>query len=354
MTTTADNEHTRTTEEAVDWFVANRSDGAAPDDDERRRFKGWLEASPQHVEEYFAVARLAGDLTQAAQPDVPLEVLIARARADKDDDGTTGQVLPFTARARSTVPRAARPRWLPAALAAGLCAVAAGLGWWHFDRVADSGITELRLATLHGEQLTHRMEDGSLLRLNTDTAARVLYSAGRREVVLERGQMLFEVAHDTARPFAVIAGSTEVVAVGTAFEVFLKGDVTQVTVTEGRVKVASYGTGAAFEPVFVAAGEQLSVRQGQVLSAPAKVDAVRATAWIQRRIVFEGWPLAAVVAEFNRYGDKPIEVASPELGRRPIDGNFLIDGFDAFVVYLRGLEGVRVEVATDRVVVTGR
>ncbi len=354
MSTIADNQRARTAGEAVDWFVANRADGGSPTEEERRLFKGWLEDSPQHVEEYLAIARLAGDLTQAAQPDIPLEVLIARARASREEHGAAEAVLPFARPAHGGQSPAGRRSWLPAALAAGLCAVVACLGWWNFGRVADSGAQGLRLATLPGEQLTHRMEDGSVLRLNTDTVALVTYSAGRREVALQRGQALFEVAHDTARPFAVIAGNAEVVAVGTAFEVFLRAGVTQVTVTEGRVKVAAVGTGAGFAPVLLGAGEQLRMRDGRMLSAPAKVDTSRATAWMQRRIVFEGWPLSAVAAEFNRYGEKPIEIASPELARRSISGSFSIDEFDAFLAYLRSLDGVRVEIAPERIVVSRR
>jgi len=45
------------------------------------------------------------------------------------------------------------------------------------------------------------------------------FTRSRRSVILGRGEALFEVAHDSARPFVVIAGNGSITAVGTTFDV---------------------------------------------------------------------------------------------------------------------------------------
>ena len=55
--------------------------------------------------------------------------------------------------------------------------------------------------------------------------------------MLTSGQADFEVAHEPDRAFRVIAGSAEVVDLGTKFDVRLEHDSTVVTVVEGRVAV---------------------------------------------------------------------------------------------------------------------
>ncbi len=58
-------------------------------------------------------------------------------------------------------------------------------------------------------------------------------------VVYLRGEAFFEVAKDTGRPFSVIAGKVETVALGTAFNInaFDEASTTMVALTEGKVEV---------------------------------------------------------------------------------------------------------------------
>jgi transmembrane sensor len=84
-------------------------------------------------------------------------------------------------------------------------------------------------------------------------------------------------------------------------------------------------------------------------AAPIAVDVERATAWLHRQILFEHEPLERVAAEFNRYTPKPIEIVSPALQHLEISGVFATDDTEAFIAFLRSLEGVRVEVTTTRI-----
>src|SRR5690606_5015875 len=121
-------------------------------------------------------------------------------------------------------------RWRPAAAAAMLAATL-GAGVWISRTPADPGPPPVReaapaakrYATKVGERLNVRLEDGSIVALNTATVLEVAYSPGRRDVRLVRGQALFEVARNHDRPFIVTAGDRRVTALGTAFDVRVDG-----------------------------------------------------------------------------------------------------------------------------------
>ena len=140
-----------------------------------------------------------------------------------------------------------------AGIAVGLTA-AAGVLAWRF------GDTETRFATAIGEHRAMTLADGSLMRLNTDTAVTVDLTRGSRSIRLLRGEASFDVAHDTMRPFVVAAGDTRVRAVGTAFTIRLRPDLTEVTVTEGIVGVRD-GDRAERQ---VTAGNAAAVRRGTI------------------------------------------------------------------------------------------
>ena len=341
-------------QEAADWFVANRE---GQDAVRQGNFAEWLKASPVHVEEYLGFAQLSGDLRQAAvDPELSIDVLMERALAEDDvPDRAFGAGI-------ARPPRSiVRSRWMVAAAAAAAVLLAVGLTLYFSSalRLGPSApsVAELRFTTQHGEQLSRSLADASVLHLNTDTSVRVRFDRTSRWITIERGQVFFEVAHDVKRPFRVIAGSAEVVAVGTKFDVYLQTGSALVTVVEGRVDVGSISQLSSAEieraatrgSIRLGAGQQIRVLQGELPSQPSRVDTQSATAWLRRQIAFDHEPLAAVAAEFNRYGAAPIEIETPALRDRPISGVFAADDSESFVAFLRSLDGVRVEVTSTRI-----
>ena len=220
---------------------------------------------------------------------------------------------------------------------------------------APAVLAVLKLETRHGEQLTRRLADNSVLHLDTDSAVTVRFSGTERLVTLTSGQAAFEVAHEATRKFRVLGGSAEVIAIGTQFDVRLKEDSTEVTVLEGRVDVGLLPVedgAAAKNPsryVRVSANQQIRVVRAEWPSAPQTVDARHTVGWLNREIVFDHEPLDRVAAEFNRYAPKPIEIATPALRNLQISGAFATDDTDAFIAFLRTLKGVRVEVTATRI-----
>jgi transmembrane sensor len=334
-------------EQAAEWFVANREPLDAA---QRAAFGEWLRRSPRHEEAYVALLRLSRHLQNAAGEAPSIEALLEEVRSED-----AANVRPIAARTRARPATFAPRPWLYAALAAGLACVGLLMFWGRVMRPAPQTAQVLGgyYFTGHGQQLAQPLADGSLLRLDTDSAVNVRYERGQRQVEIERGQVIFTVAHDPDRPFRVTAGSAQVTAVGTQFDVYLQGEVTLVTVVEGRVAVRPSGNAGAASgtraPMQVAAGEQVRVVRGELPAQPSAVDTRHVTAWMNRQIAFEHEELSVVAAEFNRYSAIPIVIESPELRTLAVSGVFNVDDTESFAAFLRSLKGVGVEVTPTRI-----
>jgi transmembrane sensor len=338
-------------EQAGEWFVAN--DEGPLDAQDSAALAAWLKTSPVHIEEFLAVSTIARDLKEArTDSEYSLEAILARARAA--DDTPVQSLWP---RVIEAVRGRTSGRWVTAAVAMAACAVLS-LGLlltWNVMPIqhppAPNGITALHFETQHGEQLTRRLADNSVVHLNTGSAVTLRYGKTERLVMLTSGQAEFEVAHEPGRAFRVIAGSAEVVDLGTKFDVRLEHDSTVVTVVEGRVAVGPSNSSQDHSQRFVqlSADQQIRVTAGEGPATPVAVDAQRTTAWLHRQIVFDHEPLERVAAEYNRYTSKPIEIATPALRNLQISGVFATDDPEAFIAFLRSLKGVRVEVTETRI-----
>ena len=336
-------------EQASEWFLENRS--GPLDHKESARFMAWLQASPMHVEEYLRIAALAPDLETAAKTNkTPRETLLARARGEPEG------IVSFDRAGLGQRPALARRRRSPVwslAVAAALAVVAVTTVWSMRD--GERFGLPRSYTTVRGEQRVQRLPDGSVLHLNTDSAVTVRYSRTERLVSLDRGQALFEVAHQDERRLRVQTDRAGVVAVGTQFDVYRKSGTTTVTVVEGSVEVYSGGApppAGAESSVRLNPGDQLDV--GDRVGALRHVDARAVIAWLQRQIAFEDEPLGQVAAEFNRYGPVTVEVDDEALRALPISG--IVDAYDtdSFAAYLATLSGVIVQKTPTRIRVLKR
>ncbi len=333
------------TEQASAWWMLLNHGDATPAD--HHAFGEWVARSPERVEAYLQTARLtralqSGDLQW---PDTPVETLIREAKS------IPGEVigLPVRPRRQESMEFSASP-WTRRVAVAGVVALVAGAAGWFFSS------TE-HYQTAIGEQRSVVLSDGTVVTLNTSSEIKVRMARDHRTVDLLSGEALFEVAHDPVRPFDVAAGETTVRAVGTQFNVDRRPSSTTVTVVEGKVAVFTdnaRGAGPGVEEAAdlpVAAGEQLVVAPNTTPHA-ARVNPATATAWTQRKLVFEHRPLGEVAEEFNRYNRERIEIQSPQLRTQEITGVFEANNPESFATFLATIPDVTVEHTRDgRVIV---
>lgn len=209
--------------------------------------------------------------------------------------------------------------------------------WWihRLGRVQD-------FATSTGEQKALALSDGSQVRLDTQTRLNARMERASRHVRLEQGQAMFEVAHDQKRPFRVEAGNVEVEATGTKFDVRFVNGVTHVALFEGGVDIRVNGR----EAVHLGPGEMWS-------SEPARgrkimtMDARRASAWTQGRVIFDATPLSEAIAEINRYTPNKLVLAAPDRRHERISGSFTTGDPSGFLKAVSALLSLEIEKQPD-------
>lgn len=338
------------TETAADWLdrLATNAVSAA----DRRAFAKWLLKSPVHVSEFLQLSALRAELTGSLQRHPEWIDDLLRSNA--------GNVVALTdlSEAEAPVPKSAtrRPRLRFAAAAA--IVVLAIAGWLGYAGLSDTSSDPEIIATALGEQRSILLADGSTLELNTETEVRIRMSEAAREVDLLRGELLVDVVRDPARPFRVLSDGVVAQAIGTRFNVYKRGSDTVVTVIEGRVAVNqalpptdstrtadSVGTN---EPIELTAGLQVAVANQAAMASsveltPEPVSLDKATAWTERRLVFDDESLAAIVAEFNRYNRSHLVIADSALGEKRLSGVFDANDPDEFIALLSSLERIDVQ-----------
>ncbi|MET3667640.1 FecR domain-containing protein [Caulobacter sp. 1776] len=187
-----------------------------------------------------------------------------------------------------------------------------------------------RITTAKGDIRRAPLADGSAVTLNTDTAIRAAFDGKMRRVDLLRGEALFDVAKDPARPFVVVAGDVRVRAVGTSFTVRAHADgQVGVIVREGVVEV---WRGAEGKPVRLAAERAIQVAAAGALT-PATVGAAavdRAMAWRQGQLDLDGLTLGQAASEFARYSDRRIVIDDPAVAKLKMTGLFSASDPDGF------------------------
>ena len=243
------------------------------------------------------------------------------------------------------------PRW---AAAMAVVVVAAVLGVVGYEKGRDRHV----FATGIGEQQLVVLGDGTRMSLNTDTQARVELGSDRRTVTVGRGEALFEVAKDSARPFVVRVADSEVVAVGTVFAVRLtqgrggaNPNALDVTLIEGQVTVRAAQGASGLAPertVQMRAGERVRLAAASASSggsSAAQVDRPnleQLVAWRRSEAVFDDTPLADAVAEMNRYSRTPIVLVDGSgLANLRVSGVYRtgdVSGFANAVAVLHGLQ----------------
>jgi transmembrane sensor len=346
-------------EEASDWFVRFRT--GTVDEPARREFDQYLRSSSEFLRAYLEVTAIWNEAEGLdAQRRWDSDALVAAARASDDEVIVLSSVRAREARLESPELDAGQPmsrrwagrRWTPWAIGAGL---AAGLVLVMVGMLNRSGAETFSTAT--GEQRLVTLADGSTAELNTQSKIEVRYGAHQRDVRLLKGEALFHVAKDAARPFIVGSGSTRVRAVGTEFDVYAGQTATIVSVVEGRVEVETPPS-AAHAPHGAAALQSSSSSSGQTASTllPAgyrlvvtgtggvqttPVDPAAAIAWTQHQLVFDSVSVASVADEFNRYNARQL-VIDGTLRDVRVSGVFATSNPMAFVRFLQDRFGAQV------------
>ncbi len=279
---------------AAEWFARLQDEDATAQD--FQEWQRWLNAEPEHHRAYRDIEhawRLIGDVQPEAWPS-------RHAPASRSSPGL---------------------RWSLAAMV--LLAITAFSTYWIAGRHES-------YSTRTAEQRSVRLPDGSRVTLGAQSEVTPKFESDVRRVVLSFGEAFFEVARDPQRPFIVMAGTSEIRAVGTAFNVRTTGDRVLVSVTEGHVAVRT-----SDRRVMLAAGEQVAVTSAGAVEEKAPTPS--AVTWLQGRFEYRGEELRHVVEDLNRYTDRHIVLADESVASLRYSGTVFPDHLDE---WLQGISGV--------------
>ena len=215
-------------------------------------------------------------------------------------------------------------------------------------------------STKVGERALIQLSDGSQITLNTDSEIHADMNGPVRSVVLLRGEAYFDVAKDAAHPFVVRAGSRQIVALGTAFDVKIQSEMFIVDLVQGKVRVEHIAANHAEVSTAPNAATSILMGAGSSLVAPANgeerlepLNVDREVGWRSGKLVFQDERVAAVVAEMNRYSNLKIEIRDPQIGERLLSGVFDPSGVAELARVLESYRLARIVAQNPSVIVLG-
>jgi transmembrane sensor len=196
----------------------------------------------------------------------------------------------------------------------------------------------------------------------------------RRDLVLVQGEAYFSVAHDSSRPFVVRAGSLNVRAVGTRFDVRTTDARVVVAVEEGVVEVEPpHDAAAAVNAIFsklhmldrnssatstlrataIRSGQEVAVVPDQELQI-LPIEPAAVASWREGRLRFAREPLKSVIASIRAVSGRQIELGDPDLAELRFTGTVFSSGVDAWVQALPAVFPVAVHSDGAKLVITHR
>lgn len=291
--------------QAAQWLLRHDAGLAAP---ELAALRQWLEADARHQHAWDALAR-----TDALLASLPAQRVAAFSQpALPSSAAAPVSLLQRLAHLPLTASR------LPRGALAGGCLLLCGLLAWPLASHLQRPGFQHDYSTARGQFATQVLPDGSRIELDSGSAVDVALYRDRRTVRLLRGQAMFHVQADPARPFQVLAGPATATVLGTHFSVRHVGAATQVRVAQGTVRVEGEGDARA---EVLQAGDAVTVTP-QGVKTLARVSAQAVGNWRAGRLDFEDATLAEALAEFERYGDTNLVLGDPALAGMRLNGSF--------------------------------
>lgn len=260
--------------------------------------------------------------------------------------------------------------WTASIAASVFMMIGAGLLW------VSSGGQQEAVASLYktniGEQKIVSLPDGSRLNLNTSSKVLVEHSDSSRKVILERGEVYFDVVADPSRPFQVVVGDKAVTVLGTEFNVDRRGDGFELSVTEGAVALRGVGQElqqGVLQPVLQnepfpldSSGQHkliagVAVRYSAVdgsLMAYQLSEDESSFSWRAGILHFSGEGLSEVVLELNRYSAKRIIIADKAVMDIPVFASIKLGDMTTALLLLEGALSLQVDHQFDKVIISGK
>lgn len=298
----------RVLEAAIAWKM-NLDEGYGGTD-QRNEFLRWHAASEEHARAWRQLGALDQRVSAAAGP--------ARQALQQSRVGLRRRI----GRAGSGL--------------AGVFLLGSLLAWIGAPSLSPSyWLADQRTAT--GELRTLRLEDGTLLSLNSHTAVDIDYAGEQRVLVLHQGEISVETGHADPRPLLVRTDDGRLRPLGTRFLVRREAEGTRLEVLQSAVAAMPRNSG---DERVLQAGQQV-LMDANGLGEPRPVPA-GADAWTRGMLVVDNVRLADLLAQLSPYRSGHLGVADGVADLR-VTGSFPLTNTDLALASLVPALPVKIE-----------
>jgi transmembrane sensor len=195
--------------------------------------------------------------------------------------------------------------------------------------------------------------DGSRIELNTDTVLRTRMTTAERTVWLDHGEAYFQVKHDPAHPFIVVAGQHRITDLGTKFLVHRDAGDLEVALIEGRVRYVNDAGEPKSKATLLKPGDVITATTSTMfVTRKPRLALAKELSWRKGLLIFDNTPLAEAAGQINRYNRQKVVIADPKVARLTIDGAFPTSSVQAFTDAAQTLFGLHVENRGDEIVIS--
>lgn len=226
-----------------------------------------------------------------------------------------------------------------------LLAGSAATGWqlWHSE-LAEGMRADYHTAT--GQMLHQSLGDGSLLTLNTDSAANVRFDSQQRLIELLYGDIAIKTGHDLAhRPFRILTQPALLTALGTRFTVQQREDKVLISVREHAVRAVLLHDPQ--KSVLVTEGQSLRID-------PAGFSELRpadphSSDWINGTVSFSDQTLSKVISVLSQYHPGVLRCTPSVAGLR-LSGTFPLTNIPAALQAIAATLPVNIQYITQYII----
>lgn len=237
-----------------------------------------------------------------------------------DADFATEDELAAFHRAHIAPARPVRRLWYASASVAASVLLAAGL-WFGLMRSApEPAVVAVRAAEVFSaaDSLADAtLSDGSKVSIAAHSRLSVDSITANERLMHLHGKAYFQVAHDSLRPFSVLAGDVRVTVLGTKFQIDQCPDGVTVSVTEGRVRVTDTASGVS---EIITARQCCTVSKGTLRRDTLRND--NFLAWRTGILDFSDTPLRVALGELSAAYNVSFQLANDSLGGQLLNARF--------------------------------
>lgn len=336
---------------ALDAYLSGR---CTPD--EANAIERWAERAPSRAHLLASVRRI-WDAAGVTPKHFDAEAAVRALRSARAKGSEITEIFPSANRA---IPRWRpsdqsalwRPRRsvAPVAVAAALVA-AIGISAWQWQEhlrateVTSTSAHAREYATARGQRTEVMLTDGTRVWLSVDSRLRVPqdYGTTTRTVQLE-GEGYFEVRHDAAHPFRVLAARAVAEDLGTKFVVraYPEDTSAMVVVAEGSVALGSDRSPAGeARGVPLKRGQRGDIDGSGIVIVTPNVDVDAYLDWRNGRLELRHVPLVRAIRDLERWYGVTITLSDSSLAQISVKASFSNESLDDALDILASTLGIR-------------